>query len=715
MLFVSIKGRVEIKKILKVLSVILFAVYMVRLFSFDAINSTFNLMKIEQISVLVPENTWLFSVGESILILVLRWLTVCLVALAIVAPWFSEQVTRNILAYIGIPVCILNIIFFQSHIIAFLGTDFSFLSYRTIQYAAETILLFVICGLNLTIILKNKEYRKPIGKQIGTLFLILTCVMMAYFPQAMLYNLFGNYGESPYDFVVTHRLTIYAAFLFMIIAYASLRSRPQEDKNLFFVIMALAGLFQYFYVPRSGWAGLPLHLCNTAIIMMFFSFVFKMKGVFYFSYFVNVLGALCAIIFPNFTSDLFDMDTLHFWFNHIYAFTLPILGVALRVFPRPNLKMMYKAIYIFTAYFVLVAILNAWFNNYESTDYFFLYGDFFTSKINAEPFQNQFILDIYAFGLRFRFFWLYQLLVYVVFIVLMFINWSVYDALFRVSDQHYDLMVRRRMRKQDMLKLRETLGGKSMKDLNVPITNDMIKITHFSKRYGTSKTKAVDDFSLTIHAGEVFGFLGHNGAGKSTTIKSLVGIQSITEGEILVAGYNIKLQPLEAKLNIGYVSDNHAVYERLTGREYINYVADLYMVNQQDRDERLKYYLNRFSLTEAIDNEIKSYSHGMKQKLVVIASLIHNPKVWILDEPLTGLDPTSSFQIKDCMREHANKGNTVFFSSHVIEVVEKICDRIAIISHGKLDGIFSINELRDKGESLEDLYMKYVDKPQETR
>ncbi|MGI6768632.1 MAG: ABC transporter ATP-binding protein [Bacilli bacterium] len=241
----------------------------------------------------------------------------------------------------------------------------------------------------------------------------------------------------------------------------------------------------------------------------------------------------------------------------------------------------------------------------------------------------------------------------------------------------------------------------------------MIKIENFTKVYGNSKKPAVDNFSLEVYDGEVFGFIGHNGAGKSTTIKSLVGIQSITSGRMEIAGYDVSKQPIEAKLRIGYVSDNHAVYERLTGREYINYVADLYLVPQEERDQRIEKYVHMFSLEHAIDNEIKSYSHGMKQKIVVIASLIHNPKVWILDEPLTGLDPMSSFQIKECMREHANNGNIVFFSSHVIEVVEKICDRIAIISNGKLQGVYELNKLREQGLSLEELYMLHATKESE--
>jgi ABC-2 type transport system ATP-binding protein len=705
------KGKISLGKTLKVLAVILFFVYMFRLFSEDVIDKTFNLLGNDP----AAEATWLFPVGKSLLIFSLRWVTLCLVAFGIVGPFFSEKSIQNLLGFLGVPLCILNIIMFNSHITAFLGPDLMDVwSFRGVQFAVEIIVLLVICLLYLTKIIRNKEF-KILGKPLRTAIWVLICLMMAFFPQALLANLFGDYGESPIEFVPTHRLTIYIAFLFMILSYALMRGKTQEDKNLFFATLALAGLFQYFYVRKGGLGGLPLHLCNTAIIMMFFSFVFKMKGVFYFSYFVNVLGALCAILLPNFTSDLFNLNTVAYWFNHIYAFVLPVLGVALRVFPRPTLKMMYKAIGIFTLYFLLVVFLNAWFNNYTTTDYFFVYSDFLASKFGAESFHYANVLVIQFQGLTFRFFYAAQLIIYGGFILLMFVTWAVYDAMFKISDHHFELLGRIRMHKMDMLKLRESLGGRSMTERIAPQTDEMIKITHFSKRYGNSNVKAVNDFSLTVHAGEVFGFLGHNGAGKSTTIKSLVGIQSISEGEMEVCGYNIKTQPLEAKLNIGYVSDNHAVYEKLTGREYINYVADLYLVNQQDRDERLEYYIHRFALADAIDNEIKSYSHGMKQKLVVISSLIHDPKVWILDEPLTGLDPTSSYQIKECMREHANKGNTVFFSSHVIEVVEKICDRIAIISHGVLEGVWSINELHEKGITLESLYLEFVNQQTDSR
>ena len=237
-------------------------------------------------------------------------------------------------------------------------------------------------------------------------------------------------------------------------------------------------------------------------------------------------------------------------------------------------------------------------------------------------------------------------------------------------------------------------------DPNLPVNMD--------QRLVGQTFMALNGVDLTVHKGEALGIIGCNGAGKSTTIKSLVGIQTITSGTIEVCGYDISKQPLKAKLNIGYVSDNHAVYEQLTGREYINYVADLYLVSKEDREKRIDKYVRMFNLVDAIDKEIKGYSHGMKQKIVVIASLIHNPKVWVLDEPLTGLDPASSYQIKECMREHADNGNIVFFSSHVIEVVEKICDKICIIAKGKLVGEWKISELAEQGVTLEELYMKYV-------
>ncbi len=205
----------------------------------------------------------------------------------------------------------------------------------------------------------------------------------------------------------------------------------------------------------------------------------------------------------------------------------------------------------------------------------------------------------------------------------------------------------------------------------------MIKINSLSKMYKNADRFAVKNLSLIVNDGEVFGFIGANGAGKSTTIKCITGILPYNDGSIEIAGYDMAKDSISAKKNIGYVSDNHSVYDKLTGREYVNFLANIYGVSKQDRDQRLNDLSIRFDLQDKLDSPIKSYSHGMKQKICVIGALIHEPKVWILDEPLTGLDPKSAKELKGLMREHCEKGNVVFFSSHVLEVVEKLCDRIA--------------------------------------
>ena len=242
-------------------------------------------------------------------------------------------------------------------------------------------------------------------------------------------------------------------------------------------------------------------------------------------------------------------------------------------------------------------------------------------------------------------------------------------------------------------------------DENVGISLEM---KNFSKKYGLNSFYSVKNVNLSVRGGEVFGFLGPNGAGKSTCIKSIVGIQPITEGHISVCGYDVKTQAVGAKSQIGFVPDHYALYENLTGREYLNYIADIYEVSKEDRDERINRYVTRFELVDSIDNKIKTYSHGMKQKVTIISALVHNPKVWILDEPLTGLDPTSIYQVKECMREHASKGNIVFFSSHLIDIVEKLCDRIAIIKHGEIQVQTTIKEIEDSGTSLEEFYLNTI-------
>lgn len=235
----------------------------------------------------------------------------------------------------------------------------------------------------------------------------------------------------------------------------------------------------------------------------------------------------------------------------------------------------------------------------------------------------------------------------------------------------------------------------------------MLKIDHVSMSYANSSVKAVDDLSIELKPGEIFGFLGENGAGKTTTIKMITGILPVKEGSISICGHDIVTDAIAAKYCFGFVPDSPYIFDKYTGREYINFLSDIYGVSGAVCQERVAPLLKKFALEEAYDNRIIGYSHGMKQKIVIIGALLHNPDLWILDEPMTGLDPTSSFALKELMREHRDAGKTVFFSTHVLEVAEKICDRVAIISKGKLVLCGDMEEIKAaKGdESLEKIFM----------
>lgn len=235
----------------------------------------------------------------------------------------------------------------------------------------------------------------------------------------------------------------------------------------------------------------------------------------------------------------------------------------------------------------------------------------------------------------------------------------------------------------------------------------MLEIKNFSKSYKNGKY-AVNNISIEVKKGEIFGFIGHNGAGKTTTIKSIVGILEFNEGDILIDGISIKRDPLKCKLNIAYIPDNPDIYESLTGIQYLNFIADIFNVSKSDRENLIKIYSDKFEMTSFLGDLVSSYSHGMKQKLVIISSLIHNPKLLILDEPFVGLDPKASHILKEEMKKLCNQGVAIFFSTHVLEVAEKLCDKVAIIKNGV---IVSQGKMEDvKGDSsLEDIFMELID------
>lgn len=238
----------------------------------------------------------------------------------------------------------------------------------------------------------------------------------------------------------------------------------------------------------------------------------------------------------------------------------------------------------------------------------------------------------------------------------------------------------------------------------------MIRIKNVTKIYNNN-VKAVDNLNLTVNDGEIVGFIGPNGAGKTTALKMLTGILEPTTGEIYINKYNIEEKPLKAKQEIGYISDNPDMFLRLKGIEFLNLIADIYKVDTKTRQKRIKDLAKTFELEDALNDQMQNYSHGMRQKMMVMAALIHNPSVWILDEPLIGLDPKSAFALKKMMRQHADAKNSVLFSTHVLEVAEKLCDKIIVINHGKTIFYGTLDELKEKynKKDLEKIFLEMID------
>lgn len=236
----------------------------------------------------------------------------------------------------------------------------------------------------------------------------------------------------------------------------------------------------------------------------------------------------------------------------------------------------------------------------------------------------------------------------------------------------------------------------------------MLKIQNLTKCYKGSD-KGVHQLSIHINKGDIYAFIGHNGAGKTTTLKCVTGIHGFDEGEIIIDGINIRENPLECKKRFAYIPDNPDLYEYLTGIQYLNFVADIFQIGSRERKERIERYADAFEITESLGDLISTYSHGMKQKLAIISALVHEPKLLILDEPFVGLDPKAAVILKDVMREICDKKGAVFFSTHVLDVAEKLCNKVAIIKAGRLIASGNMSDIVKEGQSLEDIFMEAVD------
>lgn len=235
-------------------------------------------------------------------------------------------------------------------------------------------------------------------------------------------------------------------------------------------------------------------------------------------------------------------------------------------------------------------------------------------------------------------------------------------------------------------------------------SKSMLEIKHYSKSYGGEK-KAADDVNLTVESGDIYGFIGHNGAGKSTTIRAVVGVLDFTEGDIYIDGHSVKDEPMECKRITAYIPDNPDLYENLTGIQYLNFIADVFEIGAAEREESIKKYADVFEITDSLGDLISSYSHGMKQKLAIISALIHDPRLLVLDEPFVGLDPKATYTLKEIMHEMCAKGTAIFFSTHVLDVAEKLCNKVAIIKQGKIIAVGSMKELTE-GHSLEEAFLE---------
>ena len=526
----------------------------------------------------------------------------------------------------------------------------------------------------------------------------------------------GDHAIEIEDFNLYHRIALYATVAIALSIHFLFYRCEYEQRRyaLIFISMATMISFSFNYdfstfINMSEW---PLHLCNTAMYIIPIVLIFKLDKLYYFTIFINVLGAFFAMVMPDTDGiTLLEASSFEFWINHYMAFLLPILIMSLGIFKRPKIKQFAYSLIAFFAYYVFVLVANSVLTGLgNETDFFFINSDFIADKLGEWAERIRDITFVYQYKeYQFVLYPVYQLLYFLVYIVLSFAMWFIYEQAFEIADTYAIIMERNRKIKADRLALEVHLAGRSMEEPMNPQNEGKLILRDFSKRYSTSDVYAVYKANLEIDGGQIFGFLGPNGAGKSTIIKSIVGIQTITSGEIEVSGYDVDKQSVGAKMQIGFVPDHYALYENLTGREYINYIADLYNVSRADRDVRIKEYVERFRLEGAIDNPMKTYSHGMKQKITIMSALVHNPKLWILDEPLTGLDPESIFQVKECMKEHARRGNIVFFSSHIIDVVENICDRIAIIRKGQILTTKTVAEIKESGIPLEQFYMETID------
>ena len=700
--------------ILKIVSVTLFVIAVTRYIYGDSAIDT-----VRGLNMYSPFGS---KVGFTIIGLLLVWFSYASILLITLNSFFKIKNVQNLIKFFAFPVLILDYIFFFVYAKSISGLDaFNGFDFRTLLMSLEIIISISYIGA----LFVRKDYFKVDKIEIKNMLLSIIPILIAIMPCYMIQGLFGyakNESLEFKSFSPEHRIMLYLSIIIPVGIYYGLKDKSEEVRRFSLIYLSLAVLWSFMlrfnleHVKSPiDW---PIHLCHTAMYIVPICLIFKLNRLFYFTFFINVMGAFLAMAMPN-TGDglnILSSSSILFWINHFSAFFMPVLVVALGMFKRPKLKQWIYSMVAFLVYFIFILVINAWFSNYGSVDFFFLNSDFIVDKLGDwARHTRDYVVSFKVKNLTLTFYPVYQSLFFTVYIFISLAMWFLYEQLFQIWDLNEDRRLKEKAYKRMKRELAFLMQGRNENEPMSGNSEPCLELKKFSKKYGINKHYSVKDASFKVNGGEIFGFLGPNGAGKSTIIKSIVGIQTITSGSIEVCGYDVQRQSVQAKKEIGFVPDHYALYENLTGREYINYIADLYEVSKEDRDERINKYVTNFNLQAAFDNQMKTYSHGMKQKIAIMAALVHNPKVWILDEPLTGLDPTSIYEVKECMKEHAKEGNIVFFSSHIIDVVEKICDRIAIIKKGTILCDVKVKDLDKKHINLEDFYLQNINQNEESK
>ena len=525
------------------------------------------------------------------------WFLYAAMLTTVIAEFYDFKTMKRIRNLFSLPMYMLVLIFFDTYLKASVG-ELTFASYELwmlIIESAAAIGLIVSASVN-----EKKIFVPKTKNDVGTMLYALVFAILAIMPCYVLQAFFNGLDPNLrlYGFTEEHRIMIYFSVITPFIIYHALKNKSEDVKRCSMIYLSVSLMWVYLgrwtghelLTTPTSW---PLHLCNTAMFIIPLCLIFKMNRLFNFTLFINVLGAFMAMAIPGKLDGLNAIGTerVSFWVNHYAAFAMPLLLVALGLFKRPKFKEWVYSVISFVFYFGAVLFINPYFTaKYGGvTDFFFLNDDFVVSKLGRWAEKTRDITAIITVdGFELTFYPLYQLLFFLVYIGFSVAIWFLYELLFASWDAANDRRLRERDYKRMKKELNEFLGGRSIHE---PVSGDAsprLILRHFSKRYGSNKHYSVNDVSFEVKGGEIFGFLGPNGAGKSTIIKSVVGIQTITSGSIEICGFDVDKQSVQAKKELGFVPDHYALYENLTGREYINYIADLYEVGYEYRNETIE-------------------------------------------------------------------------------------------------------------------------------